>query len=109
MLFMASLGLLILEMLVLARIGTIGGSIVLSLSIHLGRANLRSTLALASASRLQPPAPSHPPASNLQQVIPRSRLSLQRGVFSFLLPSPRHSWWSVKRFRRPEPCLSIFP
>ena len=30
-------------------------------------------------------------------------------LFLFLLPSPRHSWWSVKKFRRPEPCLSIFP
>ena len=113
-LFMASLGLLILEMWVLAMIGTVGDrSSFLNRftwtdrlqepSSAVGLKPLRSpspsTLASASrhASNLLPP-------TGFSPVPPISAVWL----FLFPWPLPRHSWWSAQKFHQPEPYLSIF-
>ena len=116
-LFMASLGLLILEMLVLARIGTRGDRSSFLSRFTWTDSNLQGGTRLevrgsrseattsVSTSNLQP---SPPPTSASTGFSPAPPISAA-WLFSFPWPSPRHSWWSVKRFRRPEPCLSIFP
>ena len=122
-LFMASLGLLILEMWVLARIGTRGDRSSFLSRFTWTDANLQGGTRLevrgprsdgttsVSTSNLQPlTSPSNvpnalTPPTGFSPAPPISAAWL----FLFLLPSPRHSWWSVKKFRRPEPCLSIFP
>ncbi len=131
-LFMASLGLLILEMWVLARIGTRGDRSSFLNRFTWTDSNLQDGTRLEvrgprpeakaeveaeveagskpGASNLNPHPPTssrlQPHASNSSSPVPPFSAAW---LFLFLLPSPRHSWWSAKRFRRPEPCLSIFP
>ena len=136
MLFMASLGLVILEMWVLARIGSKGDRSSFLDRFTWTDSNLQGSTRLedrgprseaitsVSASNLQPSslkplrspstlASAPPHASNLQPLTSHRFFPGPAFLCSVVLlvpvALPRHSWWSAQKFRLPEPCLSIFP